>query len=130
MNPFQELVEKRIREAQQRGEMDNLPGEGEPLALDDDAMVPEELRAGYRLLKNSNCLPHEVAEHAEIRSLEELLACIDAGTSEADQDTARRRLRVLKDRVGARRSGQSLWADAAYEQALVDQLDRQYDGRD
>jgi hypothetical protein len=127
MNPFQDLVERRIREAQQRGEMSNLPGEGEPLALDDDAMLPDELRAGYRLLKNANCLPPEIVEHAEIRRLEELLDAIDTGTSNADQDAARRRLRLLKERVAGRRNGQPLWADAAYEQALVDRMERDSD---
>jgi len=36
------LAEQRTREAQERGEFDDLPGAGAPLALDDDALVPEE----------------------------------------------------------------------------------------
>lgn len=124
MNPFQEVVEQRIREAQERGEMDNLPGQGRPMDLDDDGMVPEELRAGYRLLKNANCLPPEIADHAEIRNLEDLLASIDAGTSSADRDLAQRRLRALRQQVAARRGSGPLWSDPAYQDALAASLDR------
>ena len=54
------LVEKKLEEAVSRGELANLPGEGRPLALDDDALVPEELRAAYRILKNAGYVPPEV----------------------------------------------------------------------
>ena len=37
MLPFQRIVEKRIREAQEKGELDNLPGSGAPLILEDDS---------------------------------------------------------------------------------------------
>ena len=124
MNPFQELVEQRIREANERGEMDNLAGEGRPLELDDDSMVPDDLRAGYRLLKNANCLPPELADNAEIRNLEELLAAIDAGASTADRETAQRRLRVLRERVRVGRDRSPLWADPAYQDALLQRFDR------
>lgn len=50
-------AERHILDAQTKGEFDNLPGSGEPLTLDDDSLVPAELRAGYRLLKNAGCLP-------------------------------------------------------------------------
>jgi hypothetical protein len=36
MDPFESLVERQIREAQERGEFDNLPGAGKPLRLSDD----------------------------------------------------------------------------------------------
>ena len=48
---FDALVEKHVREAQSQGVFDDLPGAGTPLKLDDDAMVPEDLRAAYRILK-------------------------------------------------------------------------------
>ena len=47
------LAEKKIAEAVERGELDDLPGAGRPLALDDDALVPEELRMANRILKNA-----------------------------------------------------------------------------
>jgi hypothetical protein len=51
------LVEQRLEEAVSRGELSNLPGEGRPLELDDDPLVPEELRLAYRILKNAGFDP-------------------------------------------------------------------------
>jgi hypothetical protein len=50
---FATLVEERIRQAQARGAFDDLPGAGRPLALDDDPLVPEELRVAWRLLRGA-----------------------------------------------------------------------------
>jgi hypothetical protein len=47
------LAEKKIAEAAERGELDGLPGAGRPLDLEDDALVPEEMRMARRILKNS-----------------------------------------------------------------------------
>ena len=47
------LAERKIAEAILRGELDNLPGAGRPLELDDDALVPEDLRIALRILKNA-----------------------------------------------------------------------------
>lgn len=71
------IAERRIREAQERGDFDDLPGTGSPLELDDDALVPEELRAAYRLLRNAGYLTPELAASREIRDLEQLLVAID-----------------------------------------------------
>jgi hypothetical protein len=42
MAAFELLAERKILEAVSRGELDDLPGAGKPLALDDDALIPEE----------------------------------------------------------------------------------------
>ena len=47
------LAEKKIAEAAERGDLDDLPGAGRPLDLEDDALVPEELRMANRILKNA-----------------------------------------------------------------------------
>lgn len=91
------LVEQRIAEAQGRGDFDDLPGRGAPLALDDLSLVPEELRAGYLLLKNAGCLPPELAERAEIAQLEQLIREAADGNS---VESARRRLALLRSRRG------------------------------
>jgi hypothetical protein len=41
---FELIAEQKIREAIERGELDHLPGQGRPLDLTDDRLVPEELR--------------------------------------------------------------------------------------
>lgn len=66
-------AERHIAEAQRNGEFDNLPGQGERLILDDDSNVPEELRSGYRLLKNAGCLPPELQQRKEALALVDLL---------------------------------------------------------
>jgi len=54
------LAERRIEEALARGELDGLPGAGRPLELDDDALVPEELRLAHRILKNAGFTPADL----------------------------------------------------------------------
>ncbi len=73
---YHRLVEEKIREAVQRGEFDNLPGSGEPLQLDDDSHLPDDLRIAYKILKNADCLPPELQLRKDIRQTEELLAGI------------------------------------------------------
>jgi hypothetical protein len=73
---YDKIVEQRIREAQENGEFDNLPGRGQPLPLDDNSHIPEDLRIAYKILKNADCLPPEIQEKKEIRQMEELLASI------------------------------------------------------
>ena len=70
------MVEQRIKKAQQEGEFERLPGAGRPLQLEDDSGVPEDLRLAYKILKNADCLPPELAEKKEIRQMEDMLARI------------------------------------------------------
>ena len=70
------IVEKRIQEAQRKGEFDNLPGRGKPIDYEEDRHIPEDLRLAYKILKNADCLPPEIEEKKEIRQMEDLLANI------------------------------------------------------
>ena len=45
------LVEARIERAIARGELNDLPGQGSPLALDEETCVAPELRLAFRILK-------------------------------------------------------------------------------
>ena len=67
------IVEQRIQEALKRGDFDDLPGKGKPLPIEDDSMVPVELRLAYKILKNAGCLPPELELQKEIRQMEDLL---------------------------------------------------------
>ncbi len=52
---LQYLAERKIEEAVARGELDNLPGQGRPLDLDDeDPLWPQEVRMARRILKNAD----------------------------------------------------------------------------
>ena len=70
---FQRLAERKIREAELKGEFDNLPGQGKPLNLEDESNIPEDLRLAYKILKNANCLPPELELKKEIRRMEDIL---------------------------------------------------------
>ena len=73
---FVKIVEERIRNAQRKGEFDDLKGSGEPLDLLNDQTVAEELRIAYKILKNADCLPPEIELKNEIRQTEELLGAM------------------------------------------------------
>lgn len=67
--PLENLVEEMIRQAIADGEFDNLKGAGKPLDLDAYFSAPEDVRAGYTLLKNNNFVPEEVDLMREIGDL-------------------------------------------------------------
>ncbi|PPB83902.1 uncharacterized protein DUF1992 [Mycetohabitans endofungorum] len=47
------LVEQRIAAAAAWGEFDDLPGSGRALQLDDDLLVPYEVRVDHRIARSS-----------------------------------------------------------------------------
>lgn len=61
------IADRKIRDAQDEGAFDNLPGKGQPLNLDFDPRVPPELRAAYRMMKDAQLLPDWIQLHKEIR---------------------------------------------------------------
>jgi DnaJ homolog subfamily C member 28 len=66
---FEGVVDKLLGQARDSGQFDNLQGQGQPLRKDvEDALVPEELRAGFRMLKNAGFAPPWVEAR---RSIEE-----------------------------------------------------------
>jgi hypothetical protein len=73
---IERLAEERIREAMDRGEFDDLPGCGEPLELENDSHLPEDLRIAHKILKNADCLPPELQLRKEIHTTQQLLAGI------------------------------------------------------
>jgi len=91
------LAERRIEEALARGEFDDLPGAGRPLELDDDPLVPEELRVAYRILKNAGYVPPEVQTLNEIAGLERLIARDDVDA--AAHAKAVKKLALLRTRI-------------------------------
>lgn len=73
---FEKIVEERILMAQREGAFENLPDRGRPLELSDDQHVAEDLRLAFKILKNADCLPPEVALKKEISQTRELLAAM------------------------------------------------------
>ncbi len=73
MRFIEELCDKKIKKAKEEGQFDCLDGKGKPLQLDDLSQVPEELRAGYLMLKNAGYLPEEMELKKEIVHLDDLI---------------------------------------------------------
>jgi hypothetical protein len=73
---FDKLVEEKIKEAQQRGEFDNLPGKGKPIDLSAYFETPEDVRLAQSVLKNAGFTSHEVDLLNEIAGLKQALASI------------------------------------------------------
>ena len=67
-------IEAIIREAQERGDFDNLKGKGKPLDLEAYFETPEDLRLAYSALKNAGMVSAEVELLQEIAALKERLA--------------------------------------------------------
>jgi hypothetical protein len=112
------VVEERIQEAIRRGDFDRLPGAGKPLELDDDPLVPAEVRVAYRILKNAGFVPPEVLARREIAALEAALADL---ADLAERKRALARLAVLRTHLGARRA-RCLSRNAEYERRIVARL--------
>jgi len=71
---FDKLVEALIKEAQERGEFNNLPGKGKPIDLTTYFETPEEARLAQSVLKNAGITSPEVEllkEIAELRQVHE-----------------------------------------------------------
>ena len=66
---FDSIAERKIAEAIAAGELDDLPGAGKPLELEDDALVPEELRMTFRILRNAGIVPPEIEQAKATKKL-------------------------------------------------------------
>ncbi|RYM02923.1 DUF1992 domain-containing protein [Sporolactobacillus sp. THM7-7] len=77
MNIISILAEEKIQEGLKHGAFHNLPGKGKPLKFEDTSRVPEDLRAGYRMLKNAGYLPKELQLRKEMVTLNDLIRCCD-----------------------------------------------------
>jgi Domain of unknown function (DUF1992) len=117
---LESIAERKICEAVERGELAGLPGEGRPLDLIDDGLVPEELRMGYRVLKNAGVLPPELEVRKQINNLEQLVLRV---SSSEERSQAVRKLNLLRARFDAFRRGTgNLRLQEQYYEQVVERL--------
>jgi Domain of unknown function (DUF1992) len=112
------IAEQKIREAAERGEFADLPGQGRPLDLTGDPLVPEDLRVAYRILKNAGVLPPQLEAQKEIRELAHLIRGIEVGP---ERSRALRKLHLLNTQLSVSRGGH-LRVEAEYYERLVERL--------
>jgi hypothetical protein len=113
-----DIVERRIAEAMVRGELDNLPGAGRPLDLDDDALVPEELRVAHRILKNAGFLPPAMAARREIADAAALLR-------RAVDDSERRRAALRLALLAAKLEAEGRGLPIDYRDLVTERMGRE-----
>lgn len=68
------IAERKILEAFEEGKFDDLACKGRPLPEEDFSGVPEDLRLGYKVLKNAGVLPRQMQLKKEIAVLKAALA--------------------------------------------------------
>ena len=103
-DPLHDVVERRIQEALEAGAFANLPGAGRPLELEDLTRVPDELRAGYMLLKSAGLLPEELELRQSLLRLDDLLAACESGPERErlarERAVAALRVAMLREKRG------------------------------
>lgn len=69
MKKWEDLVERKIREAMEEGAFDDLPGKGQPIRnLEENPFEDLEMRTAFRLLKNNNFMLPWIEERNEIEA--------------------------------------------------------------
>ena len=117
---FDKIAEKKIREAIDNGEFDDLPGKGKPLQLEDDRHLPQDIRLAHKILKNADCLPPELEIRKEIFTIEELL---DGVTDTKEKYRQIKKLNYLIMKLNmSRRSSLDLEKKQVYYEKLVEKM--------
>lgn len=87
---FQNFAETRIREAIERGQLKNLPGEGKPLVLEPpNPLESLEDRVFNKMMKTLGLLPEEVELQKEISDLRDR---IEVCEKPEERDTLEKKL--------------------------------------
>jgi hypothetical protein len=87
------IVEEQIRDAQQKGEFDDLANQGNPLDFNDDETAFEgDLKMAHHILKNADALPFWIELDKEIRARQEYCGDLLAQLRAAPAPALRRKL--------------------------------------
>jgi hypothetical protein len=73
---FDKIVEEMIKQAQERGDFDDLPGKGKPIDLSAYFDTPEDVLMAYLVLKNAGMKSREVELLREIAELKQVHAAV------------------------------------------------------
>lgn len=73
---WERAVEKQIREAIERGDFENLPGQGKALDLGEDPFTPRDWQLAYKILKDAGMAPDWIEQDKEIRAERRALASL------------------------------------------------------
>jgi len=72
MDKWENIAERKIREAMAEGAFDNLSGKGRPLNLEEDPYEDPSLRMAHRLLRNNGFAPAWIEEAKDLEQAIEM----------------------------------------------------------
>lgn len=95
------IAEQKILKAMEEGDLNSSQWKNKPLPLEDDHLVPEDLKIAYKMLKNSGYLPPELEDRKEIKRVEDLIASTE---DEHERLRQMKKLSVLLMKVEEKRA--------------------------
>lgn len=117
------IAESRIQEAERKGDFKDLPGKGKPLELEDDSMIPAELRMAYKALKNGGYLPPEVQLRKDIHSALDLLEYME---DEKERYKQMQKVNMLFERIKNTRGKEiAIGEEDEYYKSIVERISLQ-----
>ncbi|MCK5227900.1 MAG: DUF1992 domain-containing protein [Desulfobulbaceae bacterium] len=120
INALHLIAERKISKAISEGTLQTDGWKNKPLPMEDDRLVPADLKMAYKILKNSGYLPPEIEAKKEIQRLEELISRTE------DEHTRLRqmkKLNVLMIKYGLQRSGGgNIEAQEEYYKKVVERI--------
>lgn len=120
MDIISRIAEEKILKAVNEGQLENLPGQGQPLTLEDDSHIPAELRMAHKILRNAGYVPREVELSREIQSIVDLLQDCD---HEQEKYRQIQKLNLLVTRMNMLRPRPvNLEHDQVYYQKVVNRI--------
>lgn len=119
LNAIQIIAERRISQAISEGTINCEGWKGKPLPIDDDPLIPPDLRMAYKFLKNSGYLPPEVETRKEIHKLEDLIAATEDEHARLKQ---MKKLSVLQLKLSSMRQRPLQVEEAEYQRKIVEKI--------
>ena len=74
MDSLRLIAERKISKAIKEGSLNTEGWKGRPLPMEDDHLIPADLKMAYKMLKNAGFVPPEIEAKKEIHKLEEMIA--------------------------------------------------------
>ena len=74
MDSLRLIAERKITQAIKEGTLNTEGWKGRPLPMEDDHLIPADLKMAYKMLKNAGFVPPEIEAKKKIHKLEEMIA--------------------------------------------------------
>src|SRR5258705_3450523 len=99
MDKWENIAERKIREAMAEGAFDNLKGKGKPLDLEEDPYEDPSMRMAHRLLRTSGFAPAWIEEAKDLEHEIEMLRRDVASATGGPGPAEKRRIAEINQRI-------------------------------